>query len=296
MTVPVSDARSNAPEQIVHAAECVGKGKHRRAVFEAIYFHKKKIKTVSDIQAATGLPRMRVLQEGRALATKGIVHQTDLDGEVAYRKDDFYHANKAKILAAAGNPAKLKAIPTKRNPERSTEGHVTIRIKLPRGMHFEQPKFITIDDIDSFKKVRKVPPAGNLPVSLSEKKFKDGLLQILRQGGTFKDWGGEYNDVYTGRLVFRGKRYRAAFALKGPGLKAKLTPGRMGKNGDQIQRLFASSADFFFVQHWREIDESVIAHMDALATKAAIGGKRVFFGTIDGQDSMRIYTAYRKSF
>lgn len=296
MTIAVSDARSNAPEQIVHAAECVGRGKHRRAVFEAIYFHKKKVKTVSEIVAATNLPRIRVLQEGRALATKGIVHQTELDGEVAYQKDDFYHANKAKILAAAASPAKRKAIPTKRNPVRSHGGEVTIKIRLPRGIQFEQPKFVTVDDIDSFRKVRKFAPAGNLPANVSEKKFKNGLLCVLKQGGAFKDWGGEFNDVYTGRLVYRGRRYRAAFALKGPGLKAKLTPRRMGKNGDQIQRLFASPADFFFVQHWREIDESVVAQMEALATKASIGGSRVFFGTIDGQDSMRLYKAYEKCF
>ncbi|GEJ58421.1 hypothetical protein [Anaeromyxobacter diazotrophicus] len=296
MTVAVSDSRSNGPEQIVHAAECIGKAKQRRAVFVAIYHGKKQLKTVGEISDATGLSRKRVLEEGRKLATKGIVAQDKVDGEIGYRKDDFYHANKAKILALASDPAKRAKVPTKRNPSRSADGGLTVKIKLPRGVRFEQPKFITIDEIDSFERVRKVLPAGNLAATVSEKAFKQGLLKILRQGGAFKDWGGEANDVFTGRLVYRGRRYRAAFALKGPGLKAKLTPARMGKNGDQIQRLFSSPADFFFVQHWQAIDESVVALMEALATKASIGGSRVYFGTIDGQDSQRLYAAYRNLF
>jgi len=28
----------------------------------------------------------------------------------------------------------------------------------------------------------------------------------------------------------------------------------MGKNGDQIQRMFQLDADIFFAQHWREIE------------------------------------------
>jgi hypothetical protein len=59
--------------------------------------------------------------------------------------------------------------------------------------------------------------------------------------------------LYSTLLKIGGKRKAAAFGFKGPGQLGALVPGRMGKNGDQIQRLFQEEADVFFVQHWREI-------------------------------------------
>jgi hypothetical protein len=71
----------------------------------------------------------------------------------------------------------------------------------------------------------------------------------------------------------------------------------MGKNGDQIQRLFQSTAEVFFVQYWQEIDESVLDQMKQLAiAKSLMDGRRVWFGIIDGQDSNRLYRAYQKRF
>jgi hypothetical protein len=71
----------------------------------------------------------------------------------------------------------------------------------------------------------------------------------------------------------------------------------MGKNGDQAQRLFQEEADVFFVQHWREIDPSVIDLMRSLAVaKAVTTGKRVWYGVIDGKDSQRLCLAYSAHF
>jgi hypothetical protein len=71
----------------------------------------------------------------------------------------------------------------------------------------------------------------------------------------------------------------------------------MGKNGDQIQRLFQEDADVFFVQHWREIKPSVIDQMRALAiAKSVTTGRPVWYGIIDGQDSERLRLAYETSF
>lgn len=293
MPISVTDARSNAPEQIIYAAECIGRSKQRLLVFKAIYFGSRKVKTAAQIANSSGLSKTRVLQEARNLVTKGIVHQEKVDGETAYRKDDFFHGNKGKILSLVKSPAKRQAVPTKRNP---LGGKATVVVSLPRGFSFRSPKQLTIDDIDSFEKVRKVGAAGNLPAAVSETRFKRGLLRILCQGGRFRDWGGEQSDIYTSRLVYKKRRYAAAFALKGPGLKTRLTPGKMGKNGDQAQRLFNQAADFFVVQHWREIDPSVVALVRSLATAKALGGAKVFFTIIDGQDSMRLYSAYSNLF
>ena len=71
----------------------------------------------------------------------------------------------------------------------------------------------------------------------------------------------------------------------------------MGKNGDQALRLFQEDADVFFVQHWREIDSSVINLMQRLAVaKSAMTGRRVSYGVIDGHDSHRLYLAYPSKF
>jgi hypothetical protein len=156
---------------------------------------------------------------------------------------------------------------------------------------------ITIDDIDSFSKVRRIKLAGSLPNWLSETQFKKGIQKILGEPGEFKDWGGETSDLYSTRLRLNGKRHAAAFCFKGPGQAGALVPGRMGKNGDQMQRLFQEEADVFFVQHWRDIKPSVVELMRNLAiAKWSSTGRRIWYGIIDGQDSERLRLAYASKF
>jgi len=113
----------------------------------------------------------------------------------------------------------------------------------------------------------------------------------------FKDWGGERSDLYSTRLRIGGKRVAAAFAFKGPGQRGKLVVSRMGKNGDQAPRLFQEDADAFFVQHCGEIDSSVIDLLRSLAVaKSVTTGARIYYGVIDGQDSIRIRLAYPNVF
>jgi hypothetical protein len=139
--------------------------------------------------------------------------------------------------------------------------------------------------------------AASLPKTMTENEFKHGIQAIVGEPGEFKDWGGEKSDLYSTRLRMNGKRLAAAFAFKGPGEKGKLVPGRMGKNGDQAQRLFQEDADVFIVQHWREIDPSVIDLLRNLAiAKSVTTGKRIWYGTIDGNDSERLRIAYPKKF
>jgi hypothetical protein len=288
--IEVSDSLSNTEEQIERAAKIVGRGA-RRNVFDAIYHHKAKVKTVGDISRKTGLDRMRVLQEGRHLARRGIVRQTKKDGDTAYEMIEFFHANKRDILGFASDPKKLAKLPTKRKLGGTLPKFVTIP---SAGANVAR---ITIDDIQSFAKVRKLNGAGSLPPSVTENQFKRGVQAIIGEPGTFTDWGGEKSDLYTTRVRIRSKRVAAAFAFKGPGEKGKLVPGRMGKNGDQAQRLFQEDADVFIVQHWREIDSSVIDLMRSLAVaKAVTTGKRVWYGVIDGKDSQRLCLAYPTHF
>jgi DNA-binding MarR family transcriptional regulator len=291
MAIEVRDHLSNAPEHIAELAKALGKG-DRMAVFTAIYHHKKQIKTVGEIAEITGLTRMRVLQCGGELASKGFVEQVRHKGDTAYKTIRFFQINKRKILSLNKNHRALKKIPTKRNF--IVRGLPKTLILPTKGADVKR---VTIDDIETFKKVVSISSGPSLPKTVSEEDFKLGVQAILGEAGKFKDWGGEDSDLYSSRLRIGGKRVTAAVAFKGPGMPNKLVPGKMGKNGDQAQRLFRQDADVFLVQHWREIDPSVLELMRSLAVAKSIStGRKIFYGVIDGQDSERLRQAYPSQF
>ena len=290
----VTDCRSNPKDQIAHAAEIIGRSDHERDVFKYIYRGQKQHKKVSEIAKTLKLPRTRALDAGKALADNGIVTRVKIDGETAYGKDPFYRQHRSKILSLVKNSKKLKAYPTKTNPS------ITVRVPkivFPRGF-FIRAEQITVDGVDSFEKVKRVSPGSVQVQPMKEKKFKKGFQRIVGEKGKFQDWGGEKNDVFTTRVKIRGKRVPTAIAFKGPGKKGKLTPKMMGKNGDQIQRLFSSSAaDAYLVQYWSQIDESIVEQMKALAVaRSATERQKIYFGVIDGVDSARLIRTYPKSF
>lgn len=292
MAIDVTDIRSNPKDQIAHAAEVIGKSEHRRRVFAAIYKGKKKVKTASEIETITRLDRIRVLQEAGKLSDNGIAKKTKANGEIAYEKDPFYTQNKKKILALAGNREALKAFPTKTNPRSAAAAEIIIR--LPRDS--AKVRQVTVDDIDSFAKLRKLSRRGSSQ-PVDEKQFKYGIQRILGEAGEFKDWGGEMNDLFTTRLVIDGFRKTAAFGFKGKATTGKLVPRKLGKAGDQIQRLFRAPADVFIVQYWGQIDESVLEQLKAFATAKSVSEeKEIIYGVVDGQDTLRILRAYPEAF
>jgi hypothetical protein len=159
---------------------------------------------------------------------------------------------------------------------------------------------IFIDDIEEFSKVKGLTHAklkSLSPKQLPERVFKYGVASILGNKGKFQDWGGERNDLYSSHVHVKGKRSTVAFAFKGPATKPPLVPGKLGKNGDQIQRLFESSSDIFFIQFEGRIAESVPEQMLALATKKSYETQReIMFGVISLEDSHRLRTKYAKHF
>lgn len=295
MPTSVSDVRSNANDQIAHAAKVIGRSRARRLVFGAVCTGKKRIKTIADIAASTRLDRKQVLNAGKHLLDNQLFfRQTKVDGDTAYEKDSFYAKNKTRILSLAANPQKLAELPTKTNPR--AQPAPTVQIKLPR-RHVDI-RHITVDDIASLSKVRVVTRRSVSPVKMPEKDFKSGFQSVLGETGRFQDWGGEKNDLWTTRLKIKSTRVRAAIAFKGPGQRGRLTPAKLGKNGDQIQRLFSSDADAFLVQYWGQVDQSVYEQMKAFAIARSInsGGEPVWYGVIDGMDSARLIRAYRGAF
>jgi hypothetical protein len=287
----VTDTRSNAPDQIAFAAKELSRSRDRRRVFEAIYKGKKKVKTVAEIASITGLDRIRVLQEGGRLSGLGIVTQTKFNKDTAYEKDPFYIQKKKRVLSLARNKKALSEFHTKTNPKL---GEVHISVSLPKKM--ARAKQLTIDGIDSFAKVRGIVVEDE-PRPVYERKIKESLLKILREEGSFQDWGGETDDLFSTRLVLNGERKNVAFGLKGCGTSGKLTPKKMGKNGDQIQRLFNSPADVFLVQYWGQIDESVINQMKQFAiAKSVVEDRNIYYGIIDGEDTTRLLRGYPEQF
>jgi hypothetical protein len=292
----VADIGANTNELIELAAKLLSNSMHRRVVFTEIYRGKQKVKTVDQLIESTGLPRTRVLDAGKSLAVHNIVRQTKVKGRTAYEKNDFYQNNRTRILGLAANSYSLEKYPTKRKPHfigKSLDIRVDqFRVKLNQ----VDVKFITIDDIDSFVEVKKFS-RGNEFIELPEKHFKQGVAKILGEISDFKDWGGEISDLYSSNIVLANRRMRVAFAFKGPGKRGSLTPGKLGKNGDQIQRLVESPADIYIIQYWMDIKESVISQFEKLVQlKSYFTGRKLWYGIIDGYDSARLIKAYPEAF
>jgi len=293
MPISISGIRSDPADQIVHAVRILGRSKQRLKIFKAIYRGKKRAKTVNEIAETTGINRIRVLQEGKWLAVNQIVKQVIAAGITAYEKDSYYSAYKNRIIRTVEDPVALDRLSTKSHPLSFWARPATIRIPGVR----IQTRYLTIDDIDSFSRVRQTRVEPGIYIPVPESRFKNGIAKILREGGHFRDWGGERNDLYTNKIRISGRRVLAAFAFKGKGTKGILTPKKMGKNGDQIQRLFKSPASVFLIQYWGQIHESIVEQMAEFAkAKSTTEGTSIRYGTIDGDDSNRLIKAYSFAF
>jgi hypothetical protein len=288
----VADTRADRDETIVNVAKAVGKGKGKITVFEAVYWHKKKVKTVDELMATTGFSRVKVLQLGGALAANGAFHQVKTkNNRTGYQKDPFVAQNKTRILNYARHPAKAAKVATKSNPKASAV--ITIKVAAPPR---SRVRTITIEDLDAFAKVRKI--GHDLPhVEMPEAQFQRGMEEIIGEPYTFPGWGGEKGDLQTTRVRLNGKRVAAAFAFKGPGFRGVLTPSKMGKRGDQVLNLFHADAEVFFVQSWGPIGPEMLPTMHRFASYNAAGrGTTIRYGVIDGEDSARIIAAFPKAF
>jgi len=140
------------------------------------------------------------------------------------------------------------------------------------------------------------------PLSLASEAASSVLLKkafqkIVGERGLFKDWGGERSDLYTTQIVLKNARIPAAIAFKGRGTKGKLVPAKMGKNGDQVGRLFSEPAQLFLIVYNGQIDSSIISQMEAFAIGNALGGsKSIYFGVVDENDLGRLANAYSQDF
>lgn len=284
-TVPVSDLLSNLNDQVVNSAKLMTKSPQRQHIFEAVYKGQKQEKTVQEIMRVTGLSQIRVLNEGKKLGP--VLEKV----RGAFRKKKELATHYKKILALARSPKKLAAVPTKVSPHIKT-GPVKVTISLPKTAG--KTHHITIEEIDSFAKAKKnAKKLGRMP----EARIKKAFARIFGDQGTFTDWGGEKSDLYTTKCRVKGTRRAIAIAFKGHGTGGKLVPSKMGKNGDQIGRLFDEPAEVFLVVYCGQIDSSIVSQMHAFAVaKKAFNGNQTYYGVIDDDDLGRIAAGYPNEF
>lgn len=144
-------------------------------------------------------------------------------------------------------------------------------------------------DIGQFSGIDFASPVSEAELDavlhVSEEKVKRALAGLIGESDVPKDWGGERSDLYTSRVFARGRQVSAAWLFKGPGYPRAMDVKALGKNGDQIDRLFTEPAELLILQHCHQIKPSVVGMMDAYAHDAR---RPRSYMIIDGADTGRI--------
>jgi hypothetical protein len=155
---------------------------------------------------------------------------------------------------------------------------------------------VDISKIDEFQKISNIPHSDStldikLNKQISEEEIKAKIAEILFEKNVPKDWGGEMSDLFTNHIHINGKRYKAAFLLKGPSKFHPMSVKDLGSNGNQIVRLFDESADILILQHCHYIKQEIYKTMEAFASR--FNNIRRYC-IIDGIDTQRLFKAYGK--
>lgn len=287
----VSDPSANADEKIERAARVLRASRQNEEVFIAIYTGSKRYKTVEDLRGSVKNFNKNTYKAAARLHGEDIVDRKKEGGIVKYGKKDFYIHHRQRILTLSKNKERLKKYPTKR---KGSNGAIAQNYFLRSKA---QAQLITVDDIDSFKLVRKVGRVDHSALKkLPEREVNRAICSIVNQSEK-KDWAGERNDIYTNKVVYKGKRKPAAFALKGKATQGILTLDKLGARADQVQRLFEGTAEVHFIVYHGDIDERVIDQMQIQAiSKSNTTGKTIYFCPIDGKDLARLKVAYARFF
>jgi hypothetical protein len=247
------------------------------------------------LRSLTGFSEMTVLQLATPMAHQQYFETFKHEGRVAFTKYHHINAVKQKILRLAKNPAQLKKHVSSRTPLQT----ILVQVESRKRTEISVQE-VFIDDVEEFQDVRSLKAADLpvlTPVRLPEKIFKYGIASVLGNTGKFQDWGGEKNDLYTSNVMIGGRRISTAIAFKGPATDPPLTIAKMGKNGDQIERLFSTTAEAFFVQIEGAIEEAVNSEMLTHAIrKSHETGHEILYGVIALEDSHRLRVRYASHF
>ena len=122
-----------------------------------------------------------------------------------------------------------------------------------------------------------------------ESHVKKALLAILGEPYIDNDWGGERSDAYTTQVTLDGVHKRSAWLLKGKSVRRPMRIADLGKNGDQIDRLFTEPADLYVVQSNQKITSDVRNMLDVYAHDYRRPSR---YTLLDGADTARILLTY----
>lgn len=145
---------------------------------------------------------------------------------------------------------------------------------------------VGFEQVDEFGISSRRPPSSlDRVLALSEDQVKQKFARLLKESYVPKDHGGELSDLIA-PITVDGRRYRAAFLLKGPGNGVgPMTFKKLGKNGDQLVRLFKEDADVYVIQHCHRVTPAVVDTARAFAMQ--IGRPRRYM-IIDGYATHQI--------
>lgn len=174
--------------------------------------------------------------------------------------------------------------------------------RLTSRYEFEiESKRLYIQAIDSFSKVRDLnidqvePFLTDGFLDEPEEVIKKALLHIIGESFVPKDWPGETEDIYTARVLLNGDRVQTSMILKGSGtIRGRETqPADLGKNGDQLQRMFSvPSSRLFIIQSVKPIAKSIVDTTETYIDQLRARGNHCNYCIIDGQDTAMILYAY----
>ena len=152
MTV-VSDPSANADEKIERAARVLRASKQNKEVFEAIYAGSRRFKTTEEIRDSVSHFNKHPYKAAARLYGEDIVDRKKVKGTVSYGKKDSYIHHRDRILSLSANARRLKTYPTKRK----SVSHTVIKTYAFRSA--PEAEMLAVDDIDSFKDVKKIKSA-----------------------------------------------------------------------------------------------------------------------------------------
>lgn len=160
------------------------------------------------------------------------------------------------------------------------------------GVPFSNERFPQqIDEIPRIEEISYEDVDVTKMKNYSEDEIKQWFADIMKESFVQSHWAGQKCDLYTSHLHVEGERKTAAFLLKGPSHFNVMKNRDLGKNGDQIVRLFSESADLYILQHCYVISADVRSMMKTFASRFY---QPSLFTIIDGNDTMRILKAYEK--
>lgn len=153
------------------------------------------------------------------------------------------------------------------------------------------------EEIDSFERISNVPEtevAELVPLKISEAEIKRHFCDIIGNPFPQKDWGGETCDMFC-NIRFRRRAVPAAFILKGKAYaKRPLRIRHLGKNGDQLLRLFSLPAEVYIIQSNGPIDGAVYSQIQAQVAEKLMANQPIYYLVLDGTQTARLLRAYGK--